>query len=326
MSFNNSLQDNKFTDAQFTNDVVTHNGVFHADEVVACGILANLMGIDPEKIERDRNANLEGKTVVDMGGEFNPAQGRFDHHQREFYQFWRTDDGVHLCKMASAGVIWEIAGRAFIRAQGVTDSETVAKIHDSLREFMFAVDAIDVGAATLVMGKGTVSFQETFSSLISGFNAFNAFAPEQHANFVKAVNFATEVLKSKVKFYEAKIQYDNAIRDSVLTAKGDILEVTAGPWVSFICENWEETEHFKVAVYQSGPDFRVQALPQSKEDRQSMRVPAPKNWRGLRGEDLVKASGVNGATFVHAAGFIGGAASYEAALEMAKKWIAEAEA
>jgi len=41
-------------------------------------------------------------------------------------------------------------------------------------------------------------------------------------------------------------------------------------------------------------------------------------WRGLRDEELCTVSGVDGSTFVHAAGFIGGNNTLEGAKEMAK--------
>jgi uncharacterized UPF0160 family protein len=51
--------------------------------------------------------------------------------------------------------------------------------------------------------------------------------------------------------------------------------------------------------------WRVQAVsvtPESFENRKGL----PEAWRGLRDEELSKASGVPGGVFVHASGFIGG--------------------
>jgi uncharacterized UPF0160 family protein len=45
----------------------------------------------------------------------------------------------------------------------------------------------------------------------------------------------------------------------------------------------------------------------------------PAAWRGLRDEALSMEAGIPGCTFVHAAGFIGGNATYEGALAMARK-------
>lgn len=41
-------------------------------------------------------------------------------------------------------------------------------------------------------------------------------------------------------------------------------------------------------------------------------------WRGLRDEELCSASGIEGSTFVHTAGFIGGNKTLDGALAMAR--------
>jgi len=46
-----------------------------------------------------------------------------------------------------------------------------------------------------------------------------------------------------------------------------------------------------------------------------------KAWRGLREEEVSKASGIDGCIFVHANGFIGGNKTREGALQMAIKSI-----
>lgn len=67
--------------------------------------------------------------------------------------------------------------------------------------------------------------------------------------------------------------------------------------------------------------WRIQAVPPSAgsfEQRKGL----PEAWRGLRDEALSAACGVPGGVFVHASGFIGGNATYEGALEMARKAVA----
>lgn len=53
------------------------------------------------------------------------------------------------------------------------------------------------------------------------------------------------------------------------------------------------------------------------------RLSLPESWRGLRDEALSTESGVPGCIFVHANGFIGGNKTYDGALCMAQKTIAE---
>lgn len=48
------------------------------------------------------------------------------------------------------------------------------------------------------------------------------------------------------------------------------------------------------------------------------RLGLPEKWRGIRDEELSELTGVPGCIFVHAAGFIGGANTKDAVLQLAK--------
>ncbi|KAK0830367.1 hypothetical protein LTR73_003646 [Friedmanniomyces endolithicus] len=71
---------------------------------------------------------------------------------------------------------------------------------------------------------------------------------------------------------------------------------------------------------QPGCKWRIRAVslePGSFENRKGL----PEAWRGVRDAELSEVSGVAGCVFVHASGFIGGNATFEGALEMAKKAV-----
>jgi uncharacterized UPF0160 family protein len=67
---------------------------------------------------------------------------------------------------------------------------------------------------------------------------------------------------------------------------------------------------------------RVQCVPQGDSSFQN-RKSLP--WRGLRDDDLTKASGIDGGVFVHVSGFIGGNKTFAGALAMALKAIDNTE-
>ena len=48
----------------------------------------------------------------------------------------------------------------------------------------------------------------------------------------------------------------------------------------------------------------------------------PREWRGLKNEELSKVTGIPGCVYVHDFGYIGGNRTYEGALTMAKKALA----
>jgi len=79
----------------------------------------------------------------------------------------------------------------------------------------------------------------------------------------------------------------------------------------------------KFVLYEDqGGMWRVQAVT-VKGTAFANRIGLCSAWRGVRDSDLVGVSGIEGAKFAHAAGFIGGAKTFEAALQMAKLSIKE---
>lgn len=84
-----------------TKTVVTHNGLFHADEGFGVAFLNLLLG--PEmRVVRTRNpAQIEQADVaLDVGGIYDNGKFRYDHHQTGFDYH---DDGQQL---QSAGYIF----------------------------------------------------------------------------------------------------------------------------------------------------------------------------------------------------------------------------
>ena len=92
------------------------------------------------------------------------------------------------------------------------------------------------------------------------------------------------------------------------------------PWKTHLYEL--ERQHgveplIKFVLYQdSSGMWRVQAVT-AEGTAFTNRLGLREAWRGLRDAELVKACGIAGAKFVHAAGFIGGHETFEGALAMA---------
>ena len=64
-----------------TTKIVTHNGTFHADDVLAVATLAHNLGSDIEIVRtRDPKIIDDADIVVDVGGKYD-GQKYFDHHQ-----------------------------------------------------------------------------------------------------------------------------------------------------------------------------------------------------------------------------------------------------
>ncbi|KOS22679.1 UPF0160 protein MYG1 [Escovopsis weberi] len=141
----------------------THSGHFHADEALAVHMLRMLPAYRDAAIVRTRDAEVLATlhTVVDVGGEYDAARNRFDHHQRGF----ATTFPGRQTKLSSAGLVFLHFGRAIIAQrlnesaaeakqvqeegkQVQEDDPAVALLHNKLYEtFIEALDAHDNGIA-----------------------------------------------------------------------------------------------------------------------------------------------------------------------------------
>lgn len=63
--------------------IATHNGKFHADEVFAVSLLKRLDRFADAEVVRTRDPEVlkTADVVVDVGGQYDPATHRYDHHQ-----------------------------------------------------------------------------------------------------------------------------------------------------------------------------------------------------------------------------------------------------
>jgi uncharacterized UPF0160 family protein len=97
---------------------------------------------------------------------------------------------------------------------------------------------------------------------------------------------------------------------------------TSCPWKDHLFELEEQlgiTNPIIYALYQdTGGSWRVQAVPLNPNSFDS-RKKLPSEWCGLRDAELSEKAGISDCIFVHASGFIGGAATKQAAMAMAVK-------
>lgn len=89
--------------------------------------------------------------MVDVGAVYDPANHRYDHHQREFDGVF---DGFHT-RLSSAGLVYKHFGKEII--SHILQRQSSAYAHDSqflevaylklYKDFMEHIDAIDNGVA-----------------------------------------------------------------------------------------------------------------------------------------------------------------------------------
>jgi uncharacterized UPF0160 family protein len=329
----------------------THNGHFHADEALAVYMLRMLPTYQGSTLIRTRDpALLETcHTVVDVGGEYNPAKNRYDHHQRTF----NTTFPNRPTKLSSAGLVYMHFGKAIIAQHlGVTEEAPEVeilwpKIYES---FIEALDAHDNGisaynpqaiaAAGLEkrFSDGGFSLGAMVSRLNPNWNSLKPSDPKEAQEwedekfliastkigeeFSRDLQYYTEAwLPARdvvVKAYSKRLEYDPSGR--VLVFEGQSV-----PWKDHLYTLEAEEPNASKVLYVLYPEslaadskWRIQTVPVTKDSFES-RKPLPEAWRGYRDEKLREVTGVDGGVFVHAAGFIGGNKTFEGAKAMAMK-------
>jgi len=278
--------------------IATHNGNFHADDVFS---IAALKSIFPSfKLIRTRDLALIGKAdiVLDVGGEYDPDAGRFDHHQRG--GAGERENGIPY---SSFGLIWKKYGLEI--CQGNQD---VANSVDA--GLVSTIDAIDCGHVEGV-SKG-ISLSQT----ISMFNP--TWQEDSHFDecFDEAVDFASRVLTRFIASAKGGISAKEIVAkaiDNAIDPRVIVLEKYT-PWKRTV-HALSDQALYMVFPSQTG-QWRIQTVPVepgSFEDRKSL----PKQWAGLSDKALVDVTGIEDAMFCHNGLFIAGAESFASVMKMA---------
>ena len=268
-------------------DIVTHNGIFHADEVTACALIKVFIPSLYASPIRTRDPELiaEAKIVVDVGGIYDPMTLRFDHHQVSY-------EGP----LSSAGMMLN-------SLENNVNTDCSGSLAKFLRnQLIDGVDAIDNGKAP----KRVAGFMD-FSGVISSFNHYAPFSAWQDRMFNEAVDFVCDLLrrlKAQHKRFEAeKVEVDTALDGCT----SDILELPR-----FL--NWQNA----VVKYNADAAIPLRRVIWPQQDEWRVQVP-PKELGSfeLGASPLTEENPPADLVFVHKNGFIGSAKSKEGALQLA---------
>lgn len=317
--------------------ICTHSGSFHADESLAVYMLRLLPEYKGAKVCRSRNPEdwAASDIVVDVGAQYDGVKF-FDHHHREFTG---TFSEKYQTKLSSAGLVFKHFGKQIIQEilENKASEENIDILYEKVyKNFVEALDANDNGISQYDT-KGTnikPRFNErsvTIPGIISGFNPrWNEESSDAifDARFQKASTFIGEIFVDLVKGYglgwlPAKELVRTAILGRGLVHPSGKIVVFDQfcPWKEHLYEIERELEiegeiEFVLFTDSSG-SWRVSTVPVSSGSFEFRRG-LPENLRGLRDDVLSEKSGVPGCIFIHTAGFIGGAKTKDAALQLAK--------
>ena len=278
--------------------IATHNGNFHADDVFSVAALKCVIPSFKLIRTRDLEVIAEADIVLDVGGEYDPEVGRFDHHQRG--GAGERENGIPY---SSFGLIWKKYGLEICGG-----NQDIANSVDS--GLVSNIDAVDCGHVEGV-SKG-ISLSQT----ISMFNP--TWQEESHFDvcFDEAVEFAQRILKRFIASATGGISAKVIVAKAIEKAEDPRLIVLEQytPWKRTVHALSEEAL-FMVYPSDSG-QWRIQTVPVepgSFENKKSL----PQAWAGLANKELQDVTGIDDAMFCHNGLFIAGATSFESTMKMA---------
>ena len=287
--------------------LVTHNGKFHADDILACAVLELVLEKRGEEYEvirtRDPKIIANADYVFDVGGEYDEERNRYDHHQLGGAGTYDSD-----IPYASIGLVWKHFGEELCESP-----EIAGMIEDQI---VMPVDADDNGVSLVELKSDVAPFrlQEYFYSFRPTWKEGST-DEVYDAGFHKCVALAKDLLARQIK-----IKQDNAGVAELFAADYEraedkrIIELSESyPWEGVSTE-YPDT---LFVVYPRQDNWRVGAV---RKERYSFanRKDLPAAWAGLRDVDLQAATGVDDAIFCHNGRFLAVAKSREGAQTLAK--------
>ena len=264
--------------------VATHSGPFHADDVLAWGLIRAFVAADATLVRTRDPKILAGADIVfDVGGIFDPDTMRFDHHQSS-YTGARSSAGMVVDWLADTGRV----------TQGLADV-----LRTRAADY---VDDVDNGR------RETDPTVPCFATMVEAHNRGAESLDAFDAQFRLAGDMATVWVKGMAAGHAeeeaARAVIGSAMKDAEDRGSNVIVLETYVRWKPAYFEAGGET-HPTDFVAHPGPDgsWRALAIPPVAGSF-AQKCPLPEAWAGLVDGELVAASGVPGARFCHKNRFI----------------------
>lgn len=293
--------------------LVTHNGAIHADDLFAAATLSLYLDSKGEshKIVRSRDKETieSADYVFDVGGVYDPAQNRFDHHQKNGPK--PRSNGVPY---ASFGLIWKHFGLDLCGG----DKETWYKLD---AEIVCPIDASDNGVdvsrpllpdggeyrASRMFLVFTPTWQEDSASIDDAFR-------NQVVEAKRVLRRELEVAKSNVLGKKIILEAYEQSQDKRIV---ELPNNFSRPLYQNVLSALPEPIYM-ICKSRFTDSWKVEAITKHPDTMQS-RKKFPESWRGLLNGDplLAQITGVPEAIFCHHDGFLMDAQTREAAFKLA---------
>ena len=316
--------------------IATHSGSFHADDVFGVGVL---MGVFPQhSLVRTRKQPLieAADFAVDVGGAWDTATGRFDHHQRGFTgaRAAHVVEGVETPGVgyASAGLVWSVYGAAYVQAlagglgfdlDAPAMAEIARSIDHSLVQYLDIVDTGQGDVAPGIFGLSALIAQLNTNWMEEQGHSADSKAQVQEDRFRQAIAITRTFLDRAIVKKISQLRSMDIVRQAPRLLGGKVLHLQEGgmPWTRVVVDEMPEVL-FVIYPDSDGEQYQVKTVPVEPGSFVA-RLDLPQSWAGLRDQELAAVTGVADSVFCHSNLFIGGARSLDGAIRLAELAIAE---
>lgn len=301
-----------FCNIEVTKDInrancITHSGTFHADEVFATVLLSLVLdNINILRINEVDESKIYKEAII-----YDVGLGELDHHQAGGNG--KRNNGISY---AACGLIWKKYGIRILENIGISSDNIdylFNKIDKNLIQF---IDANDNGITPSIK---TDYKYISLASIIASFNPNWDEDVDADIRFMDAINLAKIVVRNEFESEISKLKAKSKVENAINSSENNIMILDKFmPWKEFILEsNLNKAKDILYVVFPSNRGgYNVYAVPKEEgsfENRKSF----PKEWAGLRDENLQKVTGVKTARFCHTACFICTAETKEDAMKLA---------
>ncbi len=279
--------------------VATHSGPFHCDDVFAGALLRCFLHAELRFVRTREIALIaQADVAIDVGGQYDPARRRFDHHQRDY-------PGT----LSSAGMVL-----SWLEAEGHVPPALASKLRAQWVDY---IDAVDIGA------RKPEADVPCLPSVIGSLCEQARTPAEFDLHYDEAVRMCTAMLHGVRTSHLRTEQAREAVGAAMARAVADGTRVLHFDqhykWKRSYFEQGGADHPSDFALLPDGERWQLIAIPPSHESFDKKR-PLPEAWAGLVDDALSEVVGVPGAKFCHKNRFIAVFASRDAALQAIAKW------
>jgi uncharacterized UPF0160 family protein len=281
-------------------EVGTHSGTFHADDVLAFALIRHFYDADATFV-RTRSAERldEADVVIDVGGIYDPANMRFDHHQSSY-----------TGPLSSAGMVLN-----WLEDLGSVSQGLAGWLRDHMVDY---VDAVDTGRTAPKLDT------PCFCRMVEAMNHLASDSSQIDAYYSEASGIAARFLSSLEHGFRRTEDAKRAVLDAMELARRDDCSIIFldkyYPWKSVYFQAGGETHPTAFVMFPSDDGtWKVVAIP-PRQGEFGQKRSLPESWAGKMGEDLSAATGLPGSIFCHKNRFIAVFDSFETATEAMRRF------